>query len=413
MRACVSPLLFLAAAPLLVVADAAAEAHEQLLTNSSMGTQLVASEAQTIAAEAPPSPPLITVTICYARNYPNLLLAYCHNDESACDFIGLQYHWETSGKNDGLTSQCVPLSPPPPGYHSEGASTLGESTLCYALNYPHLFKEYCGNDQLACDMNGLQWHWEHEGYSAGMSRQCWPLPPATPPPPAMPPHQPPVTICYARNYPNLFSVYCQNDESKCDFPGLQYHWESIGIRDGLHVHCSPPPTPPLPPHDPSWFETSGATPSEVCYATNYPDLFNAFCLNGIRTCDLKKLAEHWETVGIAANYTNICQPPSPPMIPPSPSPAEPAGPASEEFAEVLEQCIRNVAAEAASSFPTWANTCLPPTEKIDKQAALLTKALAPIRDRYGYSAALWCALYSVVRACPSPSTPTCRTLVGH
>ena len=76
--------------------------------------------------------------------------------------------------------------------------------------------------------------------------------------------------------------------------------------------------------------------------------------------------------------------------------------ASDHFAEVLEKCIRNAAAEAAASFSTWGNSCHPPTEKIDRQAEILKKTLAPIRDSYGYPGALWCAFYSVVRTSPAP-----------
>ena len=68
---------------------------------------------------------------------------------------------------------------------------------------------------------------------------------------------------------------------------------------------------------------------------------------------------------------------------------------SELFADALEQCIRNTAAGVAAAFPTWANSCMPPTEKIDLQAALLSRTLASIRDSYGYPGALWCAFYSV------------------
>ena len=32
---------------------------------------------------------------------------------------------------------------------------------------------------------------------------------------------------------------------------------------------------------------------------------------------------------------------------------------------------------------------MPPTEKIDKQAAVLARVLPPIRHQYGYPAALW------------------------
>ena len=36
---------------------------------------------------------------------------------------------------------------------------------------------------------------------------------------------------------------------------------------------------------------------------------------------------------------------------------------------------------------------MPPTEKIDIQAATLEGILPAIREQYGYSAALWCAFY--------------------
>ena len=64
---------------------------------------------------------------------------------------------------------------------------------------------------------------------------------------------------------------------------------------------------------------------------------------------------------------------------------------SEVFADDLEQCIRTHAAAAAESFPSWAHSCLPPTEKIDKQAEVYFTTLNPIRERYGYTATLWCA----------------------
>ena len=68
---------------------------------------------------------------------------------------------------------------------------------------------------------------------------------------------------------------------------------------------------------------------------------------------------------------------------------------SQEFARDLEQCIRDHAAEAAASVPVWGSACMPPTEKIDHQAAIYTRTLAGIRRKYGYTGALWCAFYSV------------------
>ena len=68
---------------------------------------------------------------------------------------------------------------------------------------------------------------------------------------------------------------------------------------------------------------------------------------------------------------------------------------NNEFAADLEKCIRDHAAEAAASVPIWGSACMPPTEKIDHQAAIYTRTLNPIRDKYGYTGALWCAFYSV------------------
>ena len=65
------------------------------------------------------------------------------------------------------------------------------------------------------------------------------------------------------------------------------------------------------------------------------------------------------------------------------------------FADALVQCIRNAAAEAAASLPHWGDACMPPTQKIDLQAAVLDRTLASIHDAYGYTGALWCAFYSV------------------
>ena len=72
-----------------------------------------------------------------------------------------------------------------------------------------------------------------------------------------------------------------------------------------------------------------------------------------------------------------------------------ADPASQAFADRLVQCIQDNARAAADSLHAWASVCLPPTEKIDIQAAVLEQNLPAIQSKYGYSAALWCAFYSV------------------
>ena len=66
-----------------------------------------------------------------------------------------------------------------------------------------------------------------------------------------------------------------------------------------------------------------------------------------------------------------------------------------EFTFALEDCIRTHAIKLAETFPTWGNSCNPPTSKVDAQAAIYEETLTPIKDRYGYQAALWCAMYSL------------------
>ena len=65
------------------------------------------------------------------------------------------------------------------------------------------------------------------------------------------------------------------------------------------------------------------------------------------------------------------------------------------FADALEHCIRNAAAEAAATVPRWGDACMPPTQKIDLQAEVLDRTLSSIHNAYGYTGALWCAFYSV------------------
>lgn len=68
---------------------------------------------------------------------------------------------------------------------------------------------------------------------------------------------------------------------------------------------------------------------------------------------------------------------------------------SRTFGDALVHCIRNHAREAAASLPSWGNSCMAPTEKIDIQAAVYDRTLAAIYAEYGYPGALWCAFYSV------------------
>ena len=62
---------------------------------------------------------------------------------------------------------------------------------------------------------------------------------------------------------------------------------------------------------------------------------------------------------------------------------------SNQFANDLEQCILNHAQTAIDTLPSWANSCMPPTQKIDVQANVYKTTLNPMRDQYGCTGALW------------------------
>ena len=65
------------------------------------------------------------------------------------------------------------------------------------------------------------------------------------------------------------------------------------------------------------------------------------------------------------------------------------------FVTDLEECIRNHATRLAETYPQWGNKCDPVTSKVDFQAALYEETLTPIYNKHGYTAALWCSMYSL------------------
>ena len=68
---------------------------------------------------------------------------------------------------------------------------------------------------------------------------------------------------------------------------------------------------------------------------------------------------------------------------------------SREFVEDLEACIHNHAFRLAMTFPEWGNKCNPVTSKVDFQAWVYEETLTPIYEKHGYTAALWCSMYSL------------------
>ena len=65
-----------------------------------------------------------------------------------------------------------------------------------------------------------------------------------------------------------------------------------------------------------------------------------------------------------------------------------------DFALALEECIRETARTLLSSAATWADHCTSPAEKVRRQSSLLGGTLTALHARFGYPAALWCAVYA-------------------
>ena len=74
---------------------------------------------------------------------------------------------------------------------------------------------------------------------------------------------------------------------------------------------------------------------------------------------------------------------------------------AREFVLDLESCIRNHASRLADTFPEWGDKCDPVTSKVDLQAKIYEETLTPIFEKHGYTAALWCSMYSLGMP-PSP-----------
>ena len=55
----------------------------------------------------------------------------------------------------------------------------------------------------------------------------------------------------------------------------------------------------------------------------------------------------------------------------------------------------SVRAELAATFPQWGDKCGAVTSKVDFQARVYEETLTPIMEKHGYTAALWCAMYSL------------------
>lgn len=70
-------------------------------------------------------------------------------------------------------------------------------------------------------------------------------------------------------------------------------------------------------------------------------------------------------------------------------------PEDKSFVLDLEDCIRNHAYRLAETFPQWGNKCGAVTSKVDFQAMIYEETLTPIMDQHGYTAALWCSMYSL------------------
>ena len=64
------------------------------------------------------------------------------------------------------------------------------------------------------------------------------------------------------------------------------------------------------------------------------------------------------------------------------------------FADALESCIREAAEAVSASVPAWADHCESVSAKTALQRRELGRTLDPLFAAHGYTAALWCSIYS-------------------
>ena len=65
-----------------------------------------------------------------------------------------------------------------------------------------------------------------------------------------------------------------------------------------------------------------------------------------------------------------------------------------QFVTDLVACIKAQAEQIAATREVWGDRCYAPASKIAWQAERNKRTLTPLMENHGYSAALWCAIYS-------------------
>ncbi|KAL1504400.1 hypothetical protein AB1Y20_010806 [Prymnesium parvum] len=329
---CLSPLALLHAATLIHCRKHEAAPQPSRARNASRAAA---------NSTAPPSRSHITPRaaaqlICYARNYPDLVSAYCVNGNvSNCYLPGLDWHWKSVGQPRGATNAC-------------SASQEPASLSCWAQSYPQLLARFCEGDVTRCNIDALRNHWAEVGESLPLSQAQCRL-------------SDEVMQCYAMNYPELKDEYCAgptivpswrvgsvppsptNDLSSCDMDGLKWRWcehapvPSCRAPHLALVHRScytgttwarSTATRASAGRRPTSCDAASCAPSEqeahgertpeprrhVCAADakNYDDLLTRYCQSRrLHLCDLEGLQWHWQHKGWKQGYKATCLQPEP------------------------------------------------------------------------------------------------------
>mgnify|MGYP007078097696 CR=1 FL=1 len=245
------------------------------------------------------------------QNYAHVFQQYCNSDPGACQLEGLNWHWENVGKAIESPRTTCPESPErlrcyankcaatPAHMRMAPVRILLECRTGHPMraglssvpwneqltwapsdhSYPDILSKYCSknNSVIACDVEGLQWHWAHVGKQKGLNVAC---------------QQPAGRLrCYAKNYPDILAKYCGGSAARCDLAGLQWHWSNVGEKKEYITTC-----PETPEH-------------LRCYAQNYPDIFKAYCDSNVNKCDMAGLQWHWTNRGQARGMSAGCSTP--------------------------------------------------------------------------------------------------------
>lgn len=159
--------------------------------------------------------------------------------------------------------------------HTGYVPDVNTDLKCYVQRYLNLFKEFCNGEWNLCRWDEIYRHYQIHGSKEGLLFECI--------------RNQRDLVCYAKRHLDLYENYCDCDDTKCDYEGLQLHFYQTGAHQGLLFGCV------------------DHSEDLKCYAERYPNLRKEFCHEGhLEHCDYDQLYLHWLNHGFEENLIFHC-----------------------------------------------------------------------------------------------------------